>query len=391
MSKVWRKWVPYVDVPLLVLLLLILAGSLFVLSTAAYSLLPDDPYHFVKTNAIWMVSGLVLALAVACVDYKYARYAYWVFYVLNMVMLLGVLVLGVSARGSQRWLGIFGDVAFQPSEFAKIVVVVSLACWLSRCPKGLNRYRDFIVPFLFVLAPMALVFAQPDLGTSLVFLAIFAGMMFAAGAHPLKFASVFVGVAAVGAAIVFLSVTPPDLLPGLLRPLAGIPLPLHDYQISRILVFLNQENSVVGDGYQVMQSLWAIGSGGLWGKGYQMGTQSQRGFVPDNHTDFVFSVVGEEFGFLGTTVLLILFCGFLLRCVSVATKSRDFMGTLIVAGLVSMWAFQVVVNVGMASGSMPVTGMPLPFLTSGGSSMWANLVGAGLVFGVYARRERAMF
>ncbi|MDR2736497.1 MAG: rod shape-determining protein RodA [Gracilibacteraceae bacterium] len=391
MSKVWRKWVAYVDVPLLGLLLLILAASLFVLSTAAYSLVPGDPYYYVKTNAVWMVAGLGLALTVACVDYKHTRYAYGALYVLNVVMLLLVLFLGVSSRGAQRWLEVWGGIAFQPSEFAKIIVVVSLACFLARRPKGLGRYKDFVVPFLFVLLPMALVFAQPDLGTSLVFLAIFAGMMFAAGAHPIKFASVFVGVAVVGVAVVYLSLAAPESLPVLLKPLAHVPLPLHDYQIGRILVFLNPEVDVAGEGYQVMQSLWAIGSGGLWGKGYQMGTQSQHNFVPDNHTDFVFSVVGEEFGFLGTSILLILFCGFLLRCVSVAMKSRDLLGLLIVAGLVSMWAFQFVVNVGMASGMMPVTGMPLPFMTSGGSSMGANLVGAGLVFGVYARRERTMF
>jgi rod shape determining protein RodA len=282
-------------------------------------------------------------------------------------------------------------VAVQPSEFAKIIVVVTLACFLSGKSSGLSRYRDFVLPFLFVSLPMGLVFLQPDLGTSLVFLAIFIGMMFVAGAHPLKFGSVLAGTVAAGAAAIVLRMSSPDSLPWMLKPLAGLPLPLQDYQVDRIMIFLDQTNDVSGDGYQVMQSVWAIGSGGLWGKGYQMGTQGQLNFIPDHHTDFIFSVVGEEFGFLGTSILLFVFCLFLLRCVSVAMKSRDMLGTLIVTGLVSMWLFQLFVNVGMASGIMPVTGLPLPFMTSGGSSMWANLIGVGLVCGVYARRERAMF
>ncbi|MCL1917998.1 MAG: rod shape-determining protein RodA [Peptococcaceae bacterium] len=391
MAKGIRKWLPYVDVSLLCLLLLLLAASLFVLSTAAYNLVPGDPYFYVKSHAVWMGTGLLLALGVACVDYKYTRHVYWGLYGFNVLMLLVVEFMGTAARGSQRWLEVLDGISFQPSEFAKIIVVVSLACFLSKRSQNLRRYRDFVIPFLFVAFPMVLVFFQPDLGTSLVFLAIFVGMMFVAGAHPVKFGSLIAGAGALGAMTVFLRVTPAESLPALLRPLAVLPLPLQEYQLNRILVFLNPERDLGGDGYQIMQSIWAIGSGGLWGKGYHMGTQGQLNFIPDHHTDFVFSVVGEEFGFLGTSILLFLFCIFLLRCVSVAMKSRDLLGTLIVAGLVSMWAFQFFVNAGMASGIMPVTGMPLPFITSGGSSMWANLIGVGLVFSVYARRERTMF
>ena len=403
MLKALHKWLPYVDLSLLGLLFLILSLSLFILSTASYSLVPDDPYHYVKTNAVWIGTGLVWAVAAAGFDYKYTRRAYWALYGLNILMLMVVQFLGVTTRGSQRWLEVMSGIAFQPSEFAKIIVVVTLACFLSgggspgtdpRTVSGrhtLSRYRDFVVPFLFVAPPMVLVFLQPDLGTALVFMAIFAGMMFAAGAHPLKFASVLAGTAVLSISAIAFHLATPDMLPKWLKPLAGLPLPLQDYQLNRILVFLHPENEWSGEGYQVMQSVWAVGSGGLWGKGYHMGTQGQHNFIPDHHTDFVFSVLGEEFGFLGASILLFVFCLFLLSNVSVAMKSRDLLGTLIVAGMVSMWAFQFFVNVGMASGIMPVTGLPLPFITSGGSSMWANLMGAGLVFSVYARRERAMF
>ena len=390
MMKSLRRILASIDLLLVFLLLLLLTGSLIILSTASYNIISGDPYHYVKSQAIWILTGLCLLLAVSFIDYKHYQFFMWWIYGLCIALLLFVEIFGQSVRGSQRWLYFFSGVGIQPSEFAKIMVIMTFANFLARRKDHLNRVRDFLLPFLFVAAPMVLVFLQPDLGTALVFAAIFTGMMFIAGANPVKFGALIGGTITVGIAAIYLNQASPEALPGPLKFLAGLPLPLKPYQLQRILGFLNPEHAT-SDLYQVEQSIWAIGSGGLWGKGYRMGTQGQLNFLPDHHTDFIFSVVGEEFGFIGTSILLFIFCIFLLRCISVAMRSRDLYGMLLVAGVVSMWTFQIFVNIGMASGIMPVTGLPLPFITSGGSSMWSNLIGVGLVFSVYARRERAMF
>lgn len=166
---------------------------------------------------------------------------------------------------------------------------------------------------------------------------------------------------------------------------------MQEYQLKRLTIFMNPEADMSGAGFHIIQSIWAIGSGGLWGKGYQMGTQGQLNFLPEHHTDFIFSVVGEEFGFIGTITLLFLFLIFLLRSLSIALKARDPYGMLIATGVISMFTFHILVNVGMTSGIMPVTGIPLPLISAGGSAMWSNMTAVGLMLSVNLRRRRLMF
>ncbi|MGI6451346.1 MAG: rod shape-determining protein RodA [Desulfitobacteriia bacterium] len=377
------------DFGMVLALILLLGASLLILSTASINVLPSDPYHYVKNQAVWIVTGLLIAVVAAAIDYDHWRKINWWIYGLNILILILVFVIGDAAKGAQRWIPVVGGFKIQPSEFAKVLLILTFANFLSNRKGKLNNVKDFIVPLLFVLPPTLLVFLQPDLGTALVFGAIFVGMMFVAGAHPLKFGAIIVGTITTAITAVYLHFA--ENLPGPLKYLEGLPLPLEDYQLNRLLVFMNPAADTSGDGYHVIQSVWAIGSGGLWGKGFREGTQGQLNFLPEHHTDFIFSVVGEEFGFIGTSILLFIFCLFLLRIISVGMKARDNFGLLITAGVVSMLAFHILVNVGMASGIMPVTGLPLPFITSGGSSMWANMLAVGLVLSVNLRGERPMF
>lgn len=384
-----RRTFKNLDFLFIFFLLLLLGASLLVLSTASLNVSKSQPYLYVKTQAMWIATGIIIAVVVAAIDYqKFRRFSWWI-YGLNLVLLAAVFAFGTSAKGAQRWIPVTAGFNIQPSEFAKIFIIITLADFLAKRQGKLNRFRDFIPPFLFVAVPMALIFKQPDLGTTLVFAAIFIGMMFIAGANPWKFgglllgASLFVGVA------LWLHFS--TNLPGFLKFAQGIPLPMKDYQLKRLTIFMNPMADTSGDGYHIIQSIWAIGSGGMWGKGYRQGTQGQLNFLPEHHTDFIFSVIGEEFGFIGTITLLFLFAIFLLRAISIAMKSKDLYGMLVGSGVVCMFVFHILVNVGMTSGIMPVTGIPLPLISYGGSTMWTNMIGVGLLLSINLRRQRLMF
>ena len=368
---------------------LLLAASLFILSTASISVDKANPLHYVVVQTYWIISGIFIAVIVAAIDYQKWRQFRWWIYGLNLALLFAVILFGHSAKGATRWIPITSSFSIQPSEFAKIFIIITFADFLAHRKGKLDNFRDFIVPFLFVLVPMLLIFKQPDLGTTLVFAAIFIGMMFVAGANPWKFGGLLVGgVCIIGIALWLHFATN---LPGWLHWAQGIPLPMQDYQLKRLTIFVNPAADKSGDGFHILQSLWAIGSGELWGKGYRMGTQGQLNFLPEHHTDFIFSVVGEEFGFVGTITLLFLFLIFILRSISIALKARDPFGMLIATGVISMFTFHILVNVGMTSGIMPVTGIPLPLISYGGSAMWSNMASIGLLLSVNLRRQRLMF
>ena len=368
---------------------LLLAASLFILSTASISVDKANPLHYVVVQTYWIISGIFIAVIVAAIDYQKWRQFRWWIYGLNLALLFAVILFGHSAKGATRWIPITSSFSIQPSEFAKIFIIITFADFLAHRKGKLDNFRDFILPFLFVLVPMLLIFKQPDLGTTLVFAAIFIGMMFVAGANPWKFGGLLLGgVCIIGIALWLHFATN---LPGWLHWAQGIPLPMQDYQLKRLTIFVNPAADKSGDGFHILQSLWAIGSGELWGKGYRMGTQGQLNFLPEHHTDFIFSVVGEEFGFVGTITLLFLFLIFILRSISIALKARDPFGMLIATGVISMFTFHILVNVGMTSGIMPVTGIPLPLISYGGSAMWSNMASVGLLLSVNLRRQRLMF
>ncbi len=384
-----RRTLRNLDFLFIFITLLLLMASLIILSTASTNVLKSAPWHYVKLQAVWIIVGIGAAAVLAVIDYeKWRTYRWWI-YGFNLTLLLVVIFFGDTAKGATRWIPTPFGFNIQPSEFAKIFIILTLADFLADRKGKLNNYQDFIMPFLFVLLPMLFIFKQPDLGTTLVFVAIFIGMMFVAGANPWKFGGLLLGGAVIVGIALWLHFS--TSLPGWLHWAQGLPLPMQDYQLRRLSIFVNPEADMSGDGYHIIQSIWAIGSGGLWGKGYQMGTQGQLNFLPEHHTDFIFSVVGEEFGFMGTITLLFLFLIFLLRSLSIALKARDTYGMLISAGIVSMFTFHILVNVGMTSGIMPVTGIPLPLISAGGSAMLSNMAAVGLLLSVNLRRRRLMF
>ena len=368
---------------------LLLAASLIILSTASINVDKSSPLHYVKVQAYWIVSGIFITVILAAIDYQKWRHLRWWIYALNVGLLLAVILIGSTAKGATRWIPITSNFSIQPSEFAKIFIILTLADFLADKRGKLNNFRDFILPFLFVLFPMLLIFKQPDLGTTLVFAAIFIGMMFVAGANPWKFGGLLLGGACIIGVMLWLRLS--NDLPSWLHWAQGLPLPMQEYQLRRLTIFMDPAADQSGDGWHILQSLWAIGSGGLWGKGYKQGTQGQLNFLPEHHTDFIFSVVGEEFGFIGTITLLFLFLIFILRSISIALKARDTYGILIATGVIAMFTFHILVNVGMTSGIMPVTGIPLPLISYGGSAMWSNMAAVGLLLSVNLRRQRLMF
>jgi rod shape determining protein RodA len=384
-----RRMLRNIDFLFVLFLFLLLGSSVLILSTASINVIKSQPFHYVRIQSIWIATGLVYCVVVTLIDYQKLRRLSWWIYGFNIVLLLAVFAFGESAKGAQRWIPVTSSFNIQPSEFAKLFIIVTFADFLAKRQGQLDRFRDFIPPFLFVAIPLLLILKQPDLGTSLVFAAVFVGMMFVAGANPWKFGGLIVcGVVVIGVALWLHFSTD---LPGWLKFAQGIPLPLEDYQLKRLTIFIDPTADMAGDGYQIVQSIWAIGSGGLWGKGYRGGTQAQLNFLPEHHTDFIFSVVGEEFGFIGTVTLLFFFCIFLLRAVNIAMKSRDVFGMLIATWIVSMFTFHILVNVGMTSGIMPVTGIPLPLISYGGSAMWTNMIAIGLLLSINIRRQRLMF
>jgi rod shape determining protein RodA len=348
-------------------LLLCLFGLVMVYSTTRYGL---HPLLFVRSQMLHFVVGVLVAAAILAVDYRSLASGARVLYVVNLVLLAAVLVAGRSSLGAQRWIPLGPLGQFQPSEFAKLAIVVTLARHLSDRPGPYTSVRD-LLPFLaHISIPMILIFRQPDLGTALVYGAIFAGMLYAGGARRRDLA--LLGVA--GAAV-----TP--LLWHILKA----------YQRRRLLSFLDPSLDPLGAGYGIIQSKIAVGSGMLWGKGLFAGTQNVLQFVPEHHTDFIFSVVGEELGFIGCVLLLLLFYVWLVRGVRTAAVARDRFGALVAVGIVSMIAFHVFVNVGMTVGIMPITGIPLPFISYGGSALMTMVWAAALLLNVGMRRQKILF
>lgn len=258
-------------------------------------------------------------------------------------------------------------------------MVLTLAALLRNREGKLEGWPDLVMPFIHIGLPMLLILKQPDLGTSLVFMAILLGELFMAGAPLKKLAIVYGG----GLALVVAAIS--------LHFKFGLPILLQDYQLNRLLVFLNPQADPLGAGYHVIQSTIALGSGGLFGKGLFAGTQNRLNFLPEQHTDFIFSVIAEEMGFIGILALLILFFILIYRGIRIIAQAKDMYGVLVATGVTTTFAFHVLVNVGMTAGIMPVTGIPLPMVSYGGSSMLASFFGIGLLLNVHMRHHKIQF
>ena len=365
-----KRFLRRIDFTLITATALIVVMSLIIIGSATHINTPsEERYWFVQRQGIFAVVNVAAAFFLMNFDYKMLQGYGNKLYVFNLIMLLAVMVAGHSALGAQRWISI-GPINLQPSEFSKLIMIISLATILETRVGKINNVKDLLPPALYLFIPFLLVLKQPDLGTSLVFVAIFIGMIFACGIN----IKLLLGMFAAGTAV----------LPIMWQF-------LKDYQKTRIMVFIDPNVDPLGAGYHIIQSKIAIGSGMIFGKGLFEGTQSQLNFLPENHTDFIFAVVGEELGFIGAAFLLILYLIVLLRGVEIAKGASDIFGRLLAVGITSMLAFHVLVNVGMTTGIMPVTGIPLPLMSYGVSSLTTNIMAIALLLNIQLRKQKLVF
>lgn len=387
---------------------------------------------------VWIGFGLIVFVAVSSFDYTRLReYAPYIFIAILLV-LVGTLLFGRVERGARRWLGI-GNLGVQPSEFAKTITILFLARFLDERRQSLHSPLTFAAALAIVLLPVGLILMQPDLGTAIVYIPIFLVMTYAAGARP----SYVLFILLSGLVVIVLTVLPAweTLIHGaevpaisilrdqrlLLIVAAGLTAAgllaligllvikrsyfrwviygiavtltglggsllgrrvLRDYQLMRLIVFLDPNVDPRGAGWHIIQSVTAVGSGGIAGKGWLRGTQSHLQYLPEQSTDFIFSILAEEWGFLGALAVFACFAIIIVRGLLISAKARDDFASLVAIGIVTMFFFHSAVNIGMAIGILPITGIPLPFVSYGGSSLWNGLIAVGLLMSIYQRRYR---
>lgn len=365
MSLIDRRLLTHLNWPLLASLLLLFGVGILNLYSASGTRLEDGIIlsPFFERQIIWGVGGLMVMLMCMSFDYRHLQSLSVFLYALSILLLLTVPIFGKVIYGARRWIDL-GFFNFQPSEAAKITVLIMGARMLAMDSDPLT-WGHLIRVMLIGIIPAGMVVTQPDLGTALTMLALLGGMILYHGLKPrvLK---------------ICLLIIP------LLLPLGWFM--LHDYQKQRIFTFLDPTNDPRGAGYHIIQSQIAIGSGQLWGKGFLQGTQSQLRFLPEKHTDFAVAVFGEEWGFMGCIALLTLFCAFLLGIFNTARDAKDRFGSTLAAGIFFYFFWQMLVNTGMVVGLMPVVGIPLPFISYGGTATLVNFALVGVVLNISMRR-----
>jgi rod shape determining protein RodA len=365
------------DYVLLLIIVLLMATGIVAL-TSAMNVFLTGAMGEIDKQIIWIVISLGAMLVIAAIDYETLGNFSFRWYAIIIILLTAVLFTR-PINGASSWFN-FGFLSFQPSEIAKIVLIISLAQHINKIVTkdewGINKPKNMMLLGIHVGLPLILVLKQPDFGTACVIVSIVVAMIFIGN---IKFR--YVGLAVLLGAVCilllwyFVSVQKNDLL-------------FSHYQAERIRVFLNPSLDPRGSGYNVLQSQMAIGSGELLGMGLFNGTQTQLGNIPAKTTDFVFAVIGEELGFVVSAIVVVLFVLLMIRCVYIAKISKDFYGTLVSVGVMAMIGVHVFINIGMTMGLVPVTGIPLPFISYGGSSLLTNMMGIGLVLSVSAKSKK---
>ncbi|MGA9866992.1 MAG: rod shape-determining protein RodA [Acetobacteraceae bacterium] len=358
-AKLWRvSWI-------FVLLLCALAAVGY---AALYSVAGGSPYPYAEPDALRFAAGLAMMLVVAMVDPRWLVRLAWPLYGVSLALLAAVLRFGHAGKGAQRWIEL-GGLQIQPSELMKIALVLALAAWFRRASwERIGNPLFLIVPVAAIVVPVLLILKEPNLGTAVITGAVGAAVMFAAGVRWWKFALM----------------------------LAPIPLVakvayshLHEYQRARIDTFLHPESDPLGAGYNILQSKIALGSGGMWGQGYLHGTQAHLDFLPEKQTDFIFSIIGEETGFVGAVTVMALLCLIVLAGMVIALRCKHQFGRLLALGISVNFFLYVFVNIAMVMGAIPVGGVPLPLVSHGGSAMLTVMFGFGLLMAAYVHRDMA--
>jgi rod shape determining protein RodA len=326
---------------------------------------PLEPGSTFTRGLMWFALGIVAFSVATAFDYRWLRTLWWLAYVGNIGLLVLTLAIGVTINGAQRWISV-GGITFQAAELSKVLMIGVLAAFLAARRDKLNRPSTIVGAALLTAPPFLLVVIQPDLGTSLVFPAIVIGMLFLSGAS-VRWMALGLGVV-VGALPVIWSF-------------------LKDYQRERVVSFLNPASDPTDAGWQALQSQIVVGSGGIFGRGLQNGSQASASFLPVQSTDFAFAVLLEALGFVGGMVVLLLFVGLIWRIVRIGWRSETLFGVAFASGVASMIVFQVLVNAGMVAGMMPITGIPLPFITHGGASLISIALALGLLQSINIRQQ----
>jgi rod shape determining protein RodA len=348
--------------------LAITAVGLLMIYSTTHNKIPGDPYYFVKRQAMFGVIGFGAMVLMMVIDYRRLRDFSMLFYVGTVLILMAVLApIGSNIKGHQAWFQLPGGFTIQPSEFAKLGIVIALAGYCNQFRGELDAWRLSVICAL-ACVPIGLILLQPDLGTVMVVFAIIIALLAVAGVSGKQL--VVLGLLAITG----------------IYAVVGLGL-LKQYQIDRLTTFIDPGNAQAqGNAYNQTQSKQAIANGRTTGEGILKGSQTQGGFVPEQQTDFIFTAVGEEMGFVGAAALLALFAVVMWRTWRTARLARDFFGVLVCTGILAMFAFQMFENAGMTMGIMPVTGIPLPFMSYGGSSLIANFACVGLVANISMRR-----
>ena len=351
--SLWRRL--HIDVPLLLLLLATGAVGLIMLYSAS-----DENFRYLQRQIVFFVLAFAVMWVVAQVDiYALARWS-WLFYLGAVVLLMLVPFFGVGAKGAQRWLSLPGF-RFQPSEIMKFALPIMVAAYLSKRHLP-PRFKHILWSLVIIAIPAVLIFQQPDFGTSILIALSGLSVLFLAG-----IAWRYI----IGSGVLILAAAWPMWQ-----------FVLHDHMKARIITFLSPESDKWGAGWNIMQSKTAIGSGGFWGKGWMQGTQSHLDFLPESHTDFIIAVLAEEHGLIGVTALIALYLAVVLRGAMIAMSAQDTFGRLLAGSITFTFVFYIFVNMGMASGILPVVGAPLPLISYGGTSLVTLMMGFGLLMAI---------
>ncbi|TWI59856.1 rod shape-determining protein RodA [Halalkalibacter nanhaiisediminis] len=383
-----KKNIQQIDYTLLFLLFILMCFSLLSIYSGSGQYFTEDPTHFVKRQLIWFVVGIVIMFGVTVIDYDFFKNLSFLLYGTGMALILLVAYspLGVFRNGSQRWLDL-GFTEIQPSEFMKIFLIFALAHLLYKITterKDFDIKSDIIIVAKVLavgLPPFFLILQQPDLGTALVIASIMATMLLMSGISWKILLILSAGTILGIVMLVWLYFNHFDLFTLFIK----------DHQLDRFYGWLSPYEHSAGYGYQLVQAMRGIGSGQLYGSGFLQGVQTQSDRIPEIHTDFIFTVIGEEFGFMGATILIVTYFLLFYRMIVIALTCNNLFGTYLVSGIIGLLVFQVFQNIAMTIGLMPITGLALPFLSYGGSALLTNMVAIGVVLNVNMRTRHYMF
>jgi rod shape determining protein RodA len=359
-----RRLLIHFDWPLLAIVLLIASiGILNLYSISSSGEASGIAFHLKQIT--WVLIGLVVMISVAFIEYRYYSDFAYPIHAVTLLLLVAVMAFGMITSGAQRWIRM-GSLSFQPSEFVKISLIIALAKFFQHRPdrEGFTL-KDLPIPFLLLIVPMGFILKQPDLGTAIILFLILLSVLLFVRIH--------------WTSLLILGLTGASVLP----LLWGF---LKEYQKKRIYTFFNPSLDPLGSGYHIIQSKVAVGSGGIFGKGFMKGTQCKLGFLPEQQTDFIFSVLAEEWGFIGSLIVIALYLVLILWGLRIAVTAKDRFGAILSFGVVAMLFWHAFINIGMVLGMMPVVGIPLPLLSYGGSFMVSTLMGVGLLINVSMRR-----